>query len=101
MSGEVKFSWRSYWTTMVMMLVLSFFCFYVNSIFASTTYVDGKLVSVDYITNFLFLYRTPIGIALNTKLAWMVYLLILAALMFGLAWLFYVPLRKKKIWEGK
>ena len=68
---------------------------------ASPTYVDGKLISVDYVTNFFFLYRTPIGIALNTKIAWLVYLLILMALAFSLIALFYIPLRNTKVWDTK
>ena len=101
MSGEVRFSWSTYQSTMVSMTLLSLFGIYINSMMASPTYVNGKLVSVDYVTNFFFLYRTPIGVALNTKLAWMVYLLILVALAFGLIALMYLPLRKKSIWDAK
>lgn len=101
MSGEVRFSWYTYRSTMASMAVLALVGIYVNSIMASPTYVDGKLISVDYVTNFFFLYRTPIGIALNTKIAWLVYLLILMALAFSLIALFYIPLRKTKVWDTK
>ena len=40
-----------------------------------------------------------IGIALNTKIAWLVYLLILIALAFSLIALMYLPLRKTKVWQ--
>ncbi len=86
---------------MVSMTLLSLFGIYINSMMASPTYVNGELVSVDYVTNFFFLYRTPIGVALNTKLAWLVYLLILVALAFGLIALMYLPLRKRSIWDAK
>ena len=95
MSGEVHFSWSTYKSTMIALVGLTFFEIYFNSIFASPTYVNGKLVSVDYVTNFFFLYRTPIGIALNTKLAWFIYLLILIVLAFSLVALLYLPLKKK------
>lgn len=62
-------------------------------------YQNGKLVSVDYVTNFFFVYKTPIGLALNSKLAWMIYLLILVALAFFLIWLLYLPLRKARCWD--
>ena len=96
MSGEVRFSWSTYKNTMIALLALTFFEIYINSIFASPTYVNGKLVSVDYVTNFFFLYRTPIGVALNTKLAWIIYVLILCALAFSLIALMYLPLKKER-----
>ena len=95
MSGEVRFTWSTYKSTMIGLIVLTFFEIYFNSIFATPTYVNGKLVSVDYVTNFFFLYRTPIGVALNTKLAWFIYLLILLVLAFSLVALLYLPLKKK------
>lgn len=101
MSGEVHFSWLTYRKTMAAMAVLTLLGIYFNSIMASPTYVDGKLISVDYITNFFFLYRTPIGIALNTKLAWLIYLMILIVLAFSLIALMYLPLRKKAVWDEK
>ena len=99
MSGEVRFSRITYRNTMTGMVVLTFFEIYVNSIMASPTYVNGKLISVDYTTNFFFLYRTPIGIALETKTEWLIYLLILTVLAFLLVGLIYLPLRKKAIWN--
>jgi len=99
MSGEVRFSRITYRNTMAGLVVLTFFEIYLNSILASPTYENGKLVSVDYTTNFFFLYRTPVGIALETKTAWLIYLLILTALAFLLIGLMYLPLRKKVIWN--
>ena len=99
MSGEVRFSWSTYRNTMAALSVLVIFSTYMNSIMASPTYVNGKLISVDHVTNFFFLYRTPIGVALNTKLAWIIYLVILIALAYSLIALMYLPLRKKAIWK--
>ena len=101
MSGEVRFSWSTYRNTMMFMCFLTLAGIYINSMLASPSYVDGKLISVDYVTNFFFLFRTPIGIELSTKLAWMVYLLILTVLAFVLIALMYLPLRKTGIWDTK
>ena len=101
MSGVVRFSWSTYRNTMTFMSFLTLAGIYINSMLASPTYVDGNLVSVDYVTNFFFIFRTPIGIELNTKLAWMVYLLILTVLAFVLIALMYLPLRKTGIWDTK
>ena len=100
MSGEVSFSWKTYRKTMLFLGLISFMALYLNSLFASAVYENGKLVSVEYITNFFFVYKTPIGVALNTKLAWMIYLLILVALAFVLIWLLYLPLRKTRCWDN-
>ncbi len=100
MSGEVRFSWSTYRSTMVCMSVLALAGLYINSMMASPSYVNGKLVSVDYVTNFLFLYRTPVGIELNSKPAWFAYLLILTAIVFVLIALMYLPLRRTPIWDA-
>ena len=101
MSNEVRFSWKTYWKTMGFFGLVAFMALYLNSLFASATYQNGKLVSVDYVTNFFFVYKTPIGLALNSKLAWMIYLLILVALAFLLIWLLYLPLRKARCWDSR
>ena len=100
MSGEVSFSWKTYRKTMLFLGLITFMALYLNSLFASVTYQNGKLVSVDYVTNFFFVYKTPIGLALNTKLAWLIYLLIIVALAFVLIWLLYLPLKKTKCWNN-
>ena len=104
MSGEVKFSWKTYGKTMGLLWLVTFVQIYLNSLFANVEYLNGKLVSVNYVTNFFFVFRTPIGVALNSKLAWLVYLLILVALAFVLIWLLYLPLRNSRCWvktDGK
>ncbi len=100
MSGEVKFSWKTYAKTMGFLGLIFFAQIYLNSLFADVTYVNGKLSAVNYVTNFFFVFKTPIGIALNTKLAWMVYVAILVALAFLLVWLLYLPLRKTRCWDN-
>lgn len=82
MSKEIKLTWKHYFTTLAIVFMMAFGSIYLNSIFAIPTYVDGKLISVDYSTNFFFTQRTPIGIDLVTKGQWYLYLLILVALAF-------------------
>lgn len=95
-SGEVAFSRRTYRQTMLLLGAVFFCSFYVNSVLASPTYENGNLVSVDYVTNFFFSYRTPIGITLTQKWHWFLYTGILIALAFALIALFYVPLKRNR-----
>jgi hypothetical protein len=69
---------------------------YMNSILASPMYEDGKLVSVDFWTNFFFTYQNPLGIQITQLWQWYLYLLILMALTALLLYLFYLPLIKRK-----
>ena len=64
---------------------------YLNSLFASPTYVDGELKSVDYWTNFFFTYRNPLGINITEIWQWYVYLTVLAAVATVLIFLLYLP----------
>ncbi|MCR5761670.1 MAG: YwaF family protein [Sphaerochaetaceae bacterium] len=100
MSGEVSFSWKGYRQTMIAIISTGVLAIYLNSMLATVVYKNEEIISVEYVTNFLFLYKTPIGIALNTKLAWLIYLAILIVLAFVLVFIFYLALRKKKVWDA-
>ena len=63
---------------------------------ASPAYEDGKLVSVDFWTNFFFTYKNPLGIQITQLWQWYLYLLILALLAAVLLYLFYMPLIRRK-----
>lgn len=95
-SGQVNIRPKHYLSTMGMLGVVAFVMLYLNSLFASPTYVNGKLVSVDYSPNFFFLYKTPVGIKLTELWHWYLYLMILAVLAFGLIALFFIPFFRKK-----
>lgn len=91
MSGEIHFTGKHYLSSMGILGVLAFVSLYMNSIFATPTYVNGELVSVEYSTNFFFTQRTPIGVELTTKGDWFLYMGIILTLAIVLVGLFYLP----------
>lgn len=95
-SGYVEWNMKHFRNTLLIVYFLGAISIYLNSIFASPTYVDGELVSVDFWTNFFFTYQNPIGIKITETWQWYLYLLILALVAALLLYLFYLPLIKKK-----
>lgn len=63
--------------------------------FASPTYIDGELISVDFWTNFFFTYQNPLGIKLTAIWQWYIYLIIIILLTTILMCIFYIPLINK------
>ena len=94
-SGEVKWSMKHLYKTIGLVVLLGFVSIYLNSMFASPTYVDGKLVSVDFWTNFFFTYQNPIGIKITALWQWYVYILIVIGLTVILVSAFMYPLIRK------
>ncbi|MBR0462544.1 MAG: YwaF family protein [Erysipelotrichaceae bacterium] len=94
-SKEVDWSMRHLYRTIGGILLLGFVSIYLNSMFASPTYVDGQLVSVDFWTNFFFTYQNPIGIKITALWQWYAYILIVIALVFILVTAFMYPLIRK------
>ena len=94
-SDWVDWDKKHYKNTVLLVYLLGFISIYLNSILASPNYVDGKLVSVDFWTNFFFTYQNPIGIKLTAIWQWYVYLAIIMALTALLVYLFYWPLIRK------
>lgn len=90
-SGEVKFKPKHILTTFIGLFALAWASIYYNSILSVPTYENGKLISVDYNTNFFFTYEPPIDIALTERWHWYVYLLILLALVLILELILFVP----------
>ena len=95
-SGQVNIRRKHYFTTVGILGVLAFLSLYVNSIFASPTYLNGELASVDYTPNLFFTYEPPLPIALTELWHWYLYLCVILALGFGLIALFYIPFFRKK-----
>ena len=96
MCGEVKWEKKHIYTTLLIVFVMGFLSIYVNSLLAAPTYVDGKLVSVDFWPNFFFTYQNPIGLHLTEKWQWLLYLAIVCVLAVILVTLFFIPLLRKK-----
>lgn len=95
-SDRVEWSMKHFRNTLFIVYLLGFISIYLNSVFASPTYKDGKLVSVDFWTNFFFTYQNPIGIQITELWQWYLYLLIIMLLAALLLYLFYLPLIRKK-----
>lgn len=91
MSKEVKLRTKHYLSTMGILGCLGFVSIYINSMLASPTYENGKLISVDYTTNFLFTQEPPIDIAFTEKWHWILYLGVIASLAVVLIGIFYLP----------
>ena len=91
-SGEVEFSRKTMIRTMLIMIALGILSIYLNSLLASPTYDDGKLVSVEFMTNFFFTTQNPLGIRLTAIWQWWLYLIIIAVLACLAVFLCYVPL---------
>lgn len=94
-SDWVDWDKKHYKNTVLLVYLLGFISIYLNSILASPNYVDGKLVSVDFWTNFFFTYQNPIGLKLTAIWQWYLYLVIIMLLTAGLVYLFYWPLIRK------
>ena len=94
-SGEVEFSRKTMIRTMLIVIALGILSIYLNSLLASPTYDDGKLVSVDFMTNFFFTTQNPLGIRLTAIWQWWLYLIIITVLACLAVFLCYVPLLRK------
>lgn len=94
-SGEVEFSRKTMIRTMLIVIALGILSIYLNSLLASPTYDDGKLVSVEFMTNFFFTTQNPLGIRLTAIWQWWLYLIIIAVLACLAVFLCYVPLLRK------
>ena len=95
-SGEIHWEKKHLRNTLIITYTAAFISLYVNSMLASPTYVDGKLVSVDFWPNFMFTYDNPLGIKMTEIWHWYLYLVILAVVATALVVLLYIPLLKKK-----
>ncbi len=95
-SDEVDWSMKHYKNTLLLVYLFGILSIYLNSIFASPTYADGILISVDFWTNFFFTYRNPLGIKITELWQWYLYLLIIIVLTALLLYLFYLPLVRRK-----
>ena len=71
---------------------------YVNSALAHKEYINGELVSIEFSTNFFFIFEVPINIPFTEIWHWYLYVGILITLVFGLLGLAFLPfiLQNKK-----
>lgn len=95
-SGEIEWSMKHFRNTTLTVYLLGFISIYLNSMLASPTYEDGRLVSVDFWTNFFFTYQNPLGIKLTEVWQWYLYLLVLLLLTAALLYVFHLLLVRGK-----
>ena len=95
-SGEVEFNRNTMVRTMLIVIGLGILSIYLNSMLASPTYVDGTLVSVDFMTNFFFTTQNPLGIRLTAIWQWWLYLVIITVLACLAVFFCYIPLHGRK-----
>ncbi|MBR2706036.1 MAG: YwaF family protein [Mogibacterium sp.] len=95
-SGRIDWSMKNFRDTTLLVYLLGFISIYLNSVLASPSYADGRLVSVDFWTNFFFTYQNPLGIRITQLWQWYLYLLIIALLAALLLYLFHLPLIRRK-----
>ena len=95
-SGEIKWSVTHFKATLIILLTATLLSFYLNSVFASPTYVDGKLKSVDFSTNFFYSYQNPLGIKFTAIWQWHIYVICMIALAVLIIFLLQYPFIFKK-----
>jgi uncharacterized membrane protein YwaF len=95
-SDRINWSMKHFRDTTLIIYLCGLISIYLNSMLASPTYEDGRLVSVDFWTNFFFTYQNPLGIRITQLWQWYLYLLILALLTAFLLFIFYMPLIRRK-----
>ena len=94
-SNEIKWEYKHLKSACLLIYLMGFISIYLNSMFASPTYIDGELISVDFWTNFFFTYQNPLGIKLTEIWQWYIYLIIIILLTTILMCIFYIPLINK------
>ena len=102
-SDEIHWERRHIKLALLVMYGMGFASIYINSLFASPTYVDGKLQHVDYWTNFFFTYQNPLNIRITELWQWVLYIVILAILAAVVVFVSYLPPlhRQKTIDESR
>jgi uncharacterized membrane protein YwaF len=94
-----KFTIKDYFVSVGMLLLIAIIMIYVNSALAHKEYINGELVSVEFVTNFFFIFKVPIGIPLTEIWHWYLYvgiLIVLVIVLLGLAFLPFIIHNKKK-----
>ncbi len=95
MCHEVKLEGKHYFMSMGILLGIAFISLYINSIFAAPVYENGELIAVEYTTNFILTYQTPIGLNLTEIWQWYLYLVIIVSIAFvGMGCLYMPYLRR-------
>ena len=95
MCGEVEWEWKHWRNCLIIIALAGFISLYINSMFASPTYLNGELQHIDFWPNFFFTYQNPLGNKLTKITHWYIYLVILSVLIIVLTWICFMPVIKK------
>ena len=95
MSKEIRWELQHYFDAIKYLFIMGFASIYVNSIFASPTYLNGELISVDFWPNFFFTYNNPLNIPMTRMSHWYIYMVIIIVLALVLTWICFYPLIRK------
>ena len=96
LSGECGLRFRDVRIPIVTVVCLDFLTFYLNSMMSTPYYQGDVLMGVGNAVNYFSSYNNPLGIAMSTKGAWLVYLLIRYALGAALIILLQLWMLKKR-----
>lgn len=83
------------WTCMIL-LPLDIFSFYLNSIFSVPVYNNSNLIGLKYAINYFSSYNNPIGIVLDTKNKYILYIILRFISAIILIIIVYLPFLKKE-----
>lgn len=86
--GDIK------WTCIILLL-LDIFSFYLNSIFSIPIYKNDNLIGLEYAVNYFSSYNNPLGIVLDTKKAYLIYLMLRFIVALVLIVIIYLPFLKR------
>ena len=102
MDREYRLHFRDIRWTILGVLGLDWFMYYVNSIMSVPYYQGDQLMGMGYAVNYFSSYNNPLGIVMPDKAAYLLYLLIRLVLALALIALIYVPfaLRDRKERKG-
>ena len=95
-SKEIKLNSDGFRKSVIVLCILSFLSIYINSIFSTPIYENGKLAGVSNSANFLFTALAPIPLSFNYKWQWLIYLLVIAIISISLMYFLYLPIIKKE-----
>jgi len=95
LSKQVNLRPRHYLSSLGILTLMAFISLYLNSIFASPTYIADELISVNFVPNLFFTYAPPIDIPLTEIWHWYLYLAVIVTLAVSLLALFYIPVFRR------
>ena len=83
------------WTCIILMF-LDILSLYLNSIFSVPIYDNGRLAGLQYAVNYFSSYNNPLGIVLDTKEKYLMYIILRFVLALVIIVIIYLPFLKNK-----